>query len=235
VDNEHDVVVWVLKMAIRHSQSLELRLRMEGKLPSCVERELYPRLQQIHDRVAPTLWPEDENYITGGGVLDDEEQAIRRTQIESHRRNDEYKWISHHLKTLAQDPEIARAAVDAAARRGDRDVPLAMQPAAKPTEMMQIYRSQFPDSAWHDPNAAPPEPFSRLKLRDPNTPEPGPPSRFGEARNLTPCRQMPRNTPAADPLSLSALSKRVLAPEYHLHEKRDIPSKTIALPARRAW
>jgi hypothetical protein len=101
--------------------------------------------------------------------------------------------------------------------------------------MAQLYQTAFPDSAWHDPGAAPPEPFSRLKLRDPNAPEPGPPSRFGEARNLVAGRQAPRNSPAEDPLSLSALSKRVLAPEYHLHEKRDIPSKTIALPARRAW
>jgi hypothetical protein len=222
-------------MTIRHSESLKLRLMQEGKLGDCVRRELFPRLQEIAERVGPTTWPAEEEYITGGGVLDDQEQQIRRTQVESNRNNIRYRWVSYHLENLSKDPVIARAAVDAAARRGDRDVPAAAQPAAKPTEMMQIYQSQFPDSAWHDPNAAPPEPFSRLKLRDPNAPEPGPPSRFGEARNLVAGRQAPRNSPVEDPLSLSALSKRVLAPEYHLHEKRDIPSKIIALPARRAW
>jgi hypothetical protein len=222
-------------VTIRHSESLKLRLMQEGKLGDCVKRELFPRLQQIADRVGPTAWAAEEEYITGGGILSEDEQNIRRTQVEANRNNTYHRWMSHYLEKLSQDPVIASAAVDAAARRGDRDVPEAMRPVAKPTEMMRHYQTAFPDSPWHDPDAAPPEPFSRLKLRDPNTPEPRPPSRFGEARNLTAGRQVPRSAPAEDPLSIAALSKRVLAPEYQLHEKRDIPSKTVALPARRTW
>ena len=52
--------------------------------------------------------------------------------------------------------------------------------------MARLYATSFPDSQYYDPDAPAPETYTRLKLRDPSKPEPGPPSRFGEARSMAP-------------------------------------------------
>jgi hypothetical protein len=217
-------------MPVRHSQSLELKLKADGKLKNAIRREAFPLLEKLYERVQPALWREDEAYTTA--VLSEEEQRNRAMSMNAERTRQRDMWFSRSLDFCEKDKELSLALAErAAGKRGDRELPAHMVPEKPLTEMQRLY-AQFDDTMHFNPEIEPPAPYSRLQLRDPNVPERAPPSRFGEARHMTSVHPVPAAPPRPDVLSMAALSRKLLP--QHLHVPDDKPAKPTGYTVGRA-
>jgi hypothetical protein len=217
--------------ALRHSQSLELRLKSEGKLGNAVRRQAFPLLEQLYSRIEPALWRERD--AVASGIIDEEGQRLHRLSSETETAKNQHLWFSRSLDFIEKDKELSAALAAQAARRGDNEVPESMRPARQPTEMEKIYRT-MPDTPYHVADARVPA-YSRLQLRDiPVLSDDAPREGGGHRYQQTPTPPAAQ-APTKDVLSLSELSKKLLPRHLQVPEKTGVTSKTVALPARTTW
>jgi hypothetical protein len=207
-------------MPVRHSQSLELRLKSEGKLDNAIRRAAFPLAEKLyHERgVEMALWREED--AAASNILDEESQRLFRTSAEANRERLHHDWVSSALTFMERDKEISAALAERAARRGDRELPESMIKPRPINDMQRCYAG-FEDTVHYNPNIEPPT-YSRLQLRDPSVPERRPPSRFGEARHMTSVHPVPAAPPRPDVLSMAELSKRLLPTRMQIPDDKPV-------------
>src|SRR6516164_7443228 len=104
--------------AVRHSQSLELRLKSEGKLSNAVRRQAFPLLEQLYCRIEPCLWREQDAIASG--IIDEEGQRLHRLSSEAETAKNQHLWFSRSLDFIEKDKELSAALAAQACVRATR-------------------------------------------------------------------------------------------------------------------
>jgi hypothetical protein len=204
--------------------SMRYRLMMEGRLSNSVRRAAFDQLESLWEqRVAPTLWAQNESARSDSGLLSEAEEETRSRMRDSDLLKAKHSWICQGLDKLEADQTSARALAAEGARRGDSELPESMRKPVPQSEMARQYATMA-DSLWHDPHAIAAEP-SRLTLTD----KPAIVHESPRVRVAAPPR--PSTTPTrADPLSTADIARKVLPAPFHVAEPgAQIASKTVQL------
>jgi len=204
--------------------SMRYRLMMEGRLSNSVRRAAFDQLESLWEqRVAPTLWAQNESARSDSGLLSEAEEETRSRVRDTDLTKAKHGWLCQALDKLEQDQTSARALAAEGARRGDNEIPESMRKPTPVTEMQKLYAT-MDDSLWFDPNAVAVEP-SRLNLAS----EPTIVNESPRVRVAAPPR--PSTTPTrADPLSTAQIARKVLPQPFHVAEPgAQIASKTVQL------